>query len=350
LQEAGSVSPWSPSVWAEIGATQLELDQVDEAFNSFVKGYEIRPGKTNPCLWGVVETARKLGKIHILARLIERHVISSELVGVSGRIDVAVELWRGRDPRAAMEVIDPTESGTLREREIAGWLAQDMGEDSLAIRILEPIVAAGESSGETIYRLAAAYDRQGSTAKRKRDLTTWGERFPNHLGLATLRNVPVPEQCEDHIDDDGLHLGNTVRLLGWDTLPKPARTGETLTVYTCWAATKPLRDMVMILHFDVGSPPTWRLNKDHAPVGGILPTSDWPVGELVVDKAEILIPDDAPVGEYRVFTGLWEPGEEASRLRPEGAYADLIPRGEKRIPLGTIEVVGEGGSGRLVQE
>jgi hypothetical protein len=325
LNGAVSIFPWSPSVWAEIGAAQYEIGRIGEAFDSFERGYAIRPRKENPCLWGVVETARTLNKTHILAQLIEDGVISSELVGSTGRIDVAIELWRRRDPQGALRILGALGGRTQREREIAGWLAEAVGQDSTAISTLEPIVASGNATGETIHRLAVAYDRQGLDQKRQQLLTCWGSCFPNHLNLADWVNRSVPGPCTEQLAGGGLLLGNAVRLLGWDTSPTPARAGETLAVRICWVATKPLRDMVIILHLDAGMPPTW--------------TSRWAVGELIVDTAEFLLPENAPEGGYRIFTGLWDPRDEESRLRPEGASADLIPRGEKRIPLGMIEVV-----------
>ena len=121
-------------------------------------------------------------------------------------------------------------------------------------------------------------------------------------------------------------------------MPRRAALGDTLTIRTCWVATKPLRDMRLILHLDLGSPTRYRLNHDHAPLNGALPTSQWPVGELVTDVVCVPIPRDAPAGTYRVLTGLWVPRDEQSRLWPGRAQSDLIPRGEKRIPLGTIEI------------
>jgi hypothetical protein len=49
-----------------------------------------------------------------------------------------------------------------------------------------------------------------------------------------------------------------------------------------------------------------RGQKDNLPVGGTYPTTEWVVGEIVVDKYEIEVAPEAPPGEYRIEVGMYE--------------------------------------------
>lgn len=338
LSMATRAYPWSPSLWAERGAIEQSLGAEEDAFGSFKRGYEIRPGRRNPCLAGLCETARLLGRWHCVADLIARRLVEADTGGPPGRLPVAVELWRRGAPREALEVLGPREGSAPYEWEVAGWIHHDMGQDSAAVTILERAVAEGSPSGETVSRLVSAYRRLGRDREADLCLSEWGARFPHHIGLARQRGSEPGEPFARRIGDHGLLLGNAVRLVGWDAEPSPAPPGDTLVIRTCWVATKPLTDLRMILHLDRGSPTPYRLNLDHAPLKGAHPTSRWPIGETVIDTVRVRITEDAPVGQYRIFTGLWVPGDEESRLWPDRPDADLLPRGEKRIPLGTITV------------
>jgi hypothetical protein len=51
--------------------------------------------------------------------------------------------------------------------------------------------------------------------------------------------------------------------------------------------------------------------KDNPPVNGFYPTTKWEVGEIVRDQYDLVIPTNAPLGEYRLQVGMYlvETGE-----------------------------------------
>jgi hypothetical protein len=76
---------------------------------------------------------------------------------------------------------------------------------------------------------------------------------------------------------------------------------------------------------------------DSQPVGGIHPTSAWAEGEIVRDEYSLLVPDDAPKGEYLIEVGMYE-WQTGQRLP---VFDELrTPMPEDRIVLRRIQVVG----------
>jgi hypothetical protein len=77
--------------------------------------------------------------------------------------------------------------------------------------------------------------------------------------------------------------------------------------------------------------------KDNIPVSGNYPTTAWWEGEVVFDAYEIPIKTDAPAGEYRIETGMYDAttGERLSIFTNQGQLLS-----EDRILLETpVEVM-----------
>jgi hypothetical protein len=74
---------------------------------------------------------------------------------------------------------------------------------------------------------------------------------------------------------------------------------------------------------------------DGEPVGGTRPTSQWLVGELIVDRYGLAIPADAPVGDYVIEVGMYDP-ETHERLPVRDRTGQRVP--ESRIELETVRV------------
>ncbi len=340
LKRATKVYPWRPLVWKEIGDLALSDGRPEAAFTAFKRGSSVRADSANPCLRALLETATVLGRWRFIARLVNESVLPMKLIRDKAISPVAVELWKSGNANLAFDLFNAKDSLATDEQEFCGWLAQEVGENRIALDLLTPLVSSGEASGETMYRSAMALHSMGEENLAAEILSSGIIRHPRHMGLSRAQGIELAEGCRRMIGPKGkgIPLGNTVLLLGWDASPDPCHPGDTLTVCLAWAAIKPLRDMVVILHLDHGSPVRWRLNADHAPLGGNFSTSSWPVGEMVVDVTEVAIPEDAPKGSVRLLTGLWIPGDQESRLLPGPRNAHLIPRGEKRIPIGQVRI------------
>jgi len=66
---------------------------------------------------------------------------------------------------------------------------------------------------------------------------------------------------------------------------------------------------------------------DNPPVRGTYPTTDWSVGETVFDQYLIPLKEDAPLGEYRLLVGLYDPasGQRLAVLDDQGqAVGDTV--------------------------
>jgi hypothetical protein len=76
--------------------------------------------------------------------------------------------------------------------------------------------------------------------------------------------------------------------------------------------------------------------KDNPPVDGFYSTTKWEVGEIVRDQYDLVIPSDAPSGEYRLNVGMYlaETGERLNVLK------DGVPLPDTRIPLQPVAVGG----------
>ena len=329
--------PWNPSAWNALGTEYLNHGDVPRAHHAFQTGWMSRPRKTNVCLHGLLATARKMGLWRRITELVlDGHVPLSEITGQSV-IPVASELWRkGRDQKALLLLEESGFHGTF-SKELAGWIAMDMGDTNTALTLLLPC-AESMTSGETVFRTAQLLRRSGHNIMADTFMIQGATRFPHHMKLGSISKSIIRDSTLKLVgpDSSGLELGNAVRLLGWKAHPDTVTPGESFAVITEWIAEKPLLEMTMILHIDSGVPTRWRLNEDHVPCSGSCPTSAWPVGEVIPDTVLVRLPIDAPVGEMMLYTGLWVPGDPESRLLPEDTPGYLLPRGELRIPLGKI--------------
>jgi 4-amino-4-deoxy-L-arabinose transferase-like glycosyltransferase len=105
-------------------------------------------------------------------------------------------------------------------------------------------------------------------------------------------------------------FGADIRLLGYDLAGEGREYGLTLVWQAINAPPEDLTVFVHLLRPD-GTCCAWQ--SDAAPQGGAYPTSRWVAGEVVIDIYGIVIPDDAPPGEYALEVGLYRP-ETGARL------------------------------------
>jgi len=83
----------------------------------------------------------------------------------------------------------------------------------------------------------------------------------------------------------------------------------TLVLY--WQALAPLeRDYTVFTHLLGGynpatDGPLWA-GHDSQPNGGHYPTTAWQPGQVVLDRHPLLVPDEAPPGDYQLEVGLYE--------------------------------------------
>ncbi|MDD9956788.1 MAG: hypothetical protein OXP68_11285 [Anaerolineaceae bacterium] len=119
-----------------------------------------------------------------------------------------------------------------------------------------------------------------------------------------------------------LRYGEQIQLIGYN-LPRGHRymPGETLPLSLFWVAGTTIEDSWTVAWFLArpDSPPAVQ-GWDSAPQAGFLPTTDWPPGVTQLDNRALRLPEDLPVGDYRILVVLYrvEEGGELVRLPVEG--------------------------------
>jgi hypothetical protein len=101
--------------------------------------------------------------------------------------------------------------------------------------------------------------------------------------------------------------GDMIRLEGYSVAPADPRPGDIVQVTLFWRADAAIEQRYKVfvhIYADVNQPPV--AQQDGEPVGGLVPTTAWPPGEVVADNHGVLLPASLPPGEYQVMVGLYE--------------------------------------------
>lgn len=127
------------------------------------------------------------------------------------------------------------------------------------------------------------------------------------------------------------NLEGKVRLLGYNVDKSTYHPGDAVKVSLYWLAWEEMgEDYKVFVHLMDGDK-MWAQHDDD-PVLGFTPTTRWMAGELIVDRHELVLPQETPPGSYRIFTGMYEYETMRNLTVLEGGGPD------NRIPLGLIEV------------
>ncbi len=135
-------------------------------------------------------------------------------------------------------------------------------------------------------------------------------------------------------------LGESIRLESYDLGSAVVAPGETLQLTLHWQATAPVKSAYKVFTHLIGSAnpatqsPVWA-QMDGEPVGGSLPTTLWPVGQAIDDLYGLIVPTEAPPGEYEIEVGMYDP-TTLTRLPVYDANGARIQ--DDRVILGTVTV------------
>jgi hypothetical protein len=161
---------------------------------------------------------------------------------------------------------------------------------------------------------------------------TWDNQHIIYFGR-TVNQADVPNARP-------IDFGAGVRLIGYAARPVVHDAPDapaTLETEVFWQAERaPARDYTVFVHlYDA----TGRLVASHdgQPVYGFLPTSQWPVGRIIVDRHDIALPADLAAGDYQLAAGLYDAttGERLSPVQTAGG-----PHGD-RADLSTLTLPGQ---------
>jgi len=136
---------------------------------------------------------------------------------------------------------------------------------------------------------------------------------------------------------NGANLGGKVELTAASVEPGRLTPGSRAQVTLYFKVLQPLdEDYHVFVHVEDVGGRMERMNMDHPPAGGRLPTSQWKPGEVVKDEFSIYLPADATAKALNIWLGMWDPKTD-SRLpltNPDAVRND----GRNRILLAQVPV------------
>jgi hypothetical protein len=139
------------------------------------------------------------------------------------------------------------------------------------------------------------------------------ERWFGNVRLALYASAPMEARREVHYLQD-LRLGDGVELLAYEVDGLLVESGGAVDLTLYWAAWSEMeKDYTVFAHLIDVEDRLWA-QQDNQPREGEHPTSGWREGEVVADRYYLLLPDDIPVGQYRLEVGMyqWQTGERLS--------------------------------------
>ena len=118
------------------------------------------------------------------------------------------------------------------------------------------------------------------------------------------RMTPINAHFGDKVELAGYKLTTDVASPQSGILTTTPNTALRLTLY--WRVLAPMEiSYTVFTHLLDANGQLWT-QKDNPPVRGSYPTTEWRVGEAIVDKYDIVIPPDAPAGQYELVVGLYD--------------------------------------------
>jgi 4-amino-4-deoxy-L-arabinose transferase-like glycosyltransferase len=152
------------------------------------------------------------------------------------------------------------------------------------------------------------------------------------VALPSQRWSPDALDIEQHVE---ANLGDRIRLMGYN-IESGFRPGDNIHLTLFWQCLEEMEQSYTVFTHLVDAGDNIVAQKDNPPVDGFYPTTKWEVGEIVRDQYDLVIPSDAPPGEYRLKVGMYlaEAGERLNVLK------DGVPLPDNRILLQPVAVGG----------
>ncbi|MCS7222796.1 MAG: glycosyltransferase family 39 protein [Anaerolineae bacterium] len=108
-------------------------------------------------------------------------------------------------------------------------------------------------------------------------------------------------------------LGEAIRLLGYDLSSQRLAPGDELVLTLYWQAIGGISESFKVFNHLVSPSGEIKGQRDGYPNEGRQPTPGWLPGEVIRDTYRIAVASDAPIGRYRLLTGMYRESD-LSRL------------------------------------
>ena len=147
----------------------------------------------------------------------------------------------------------------------------------------------------------------------------------------------LPDVIDVHTPDHtfGGRLGEHIELLGYDWQASQVSRGDTLHLHLYWRSDQRLEnDYTVFVHL-MGPDGTLFAQCDSQPLEGSRPTSTWKPDEIIRDECPVVLPSDAPRGEYQMFVGMYS-WPDLERLPAYGVQSTRM--NQSRLLLTTFEL------------
>lgn len=215
--------------------------------------------------------------------------------------------------------------------------------DTAAVYPLPKTQAAAESVAAEAAIIAQNYTRLyalfwgDSAFDQQRRLESW---LDTHLfkareewrGDVRFVTYAVGED-EAAVTPLGLPFGEAIRLQGYSLPQRELGPGEIVQLTLVWEAKRPLETRYKVFIHLLNAEGMLVAQRDSEPVGNLAPTTGWPVGERIVDRHGIFLPQNLPAGEYQLLVGLYDAANPNARLPIETAEGTL-----DALPLATLKI------------
>jgi 4-amino-4-deoxy-L-arabinose transferase-like glycosyltransferase len=100
-------------------------------------------------------------------------------------------------------------------------------------------------------------------------------------------------------------LGASIALRGYELDPNSIKPGQDLQLKVYWQTEVPVTRDYTIFTQLLNSSGVLVVSQDSRPLGGYLPTRQWPANEMVTDIVRLPLPIDLPAGVYTLITGMY---------------------------------------------
>jgi hypothetical protein len=148
------------------------------------------------------------------------------------------------------------------------------------------------------------------------------DRAVRIVGTPPLEKVAAIPNARD------LRLGESAHLLGFDA-PVHVKPGAQLPVKLYWRTPAKIKERYTVFVQLVGTQYNPRTNgplwagHDGEPLDGGYPTTQWFENVLMADAHTLIVPPDAPPGEYELWAGLYTQ-PDIKRLPVYDAQGNLV--------------------------